>query len=104
MENPMSSVPASSVPAPKLISKLWYGIPFLIALALIIILYRSAFAWWWEEWTSPGSFYAHAVFVPFFVFVMIWRNREKLTAIEWKPSWVGLWLLGLAMFFLLIGQ
>ncbi|HLK56693.1 MAG TPA: exosortase/archaeosortase family protein [Chthonomonadaceae bacterium] len=100
----MSSIPASSVPALKPIHKFWYALPLLVAVGLVSILYRSAFAWWWEEWTSPGSFYAHAIFVPFFVGVMIWRNREKFRSVAWRPSWTGLWPFGLAMLLLLIGQ
>jgi exosortase len=84
--------------------KLIYWLPFVAALGLIAILYRETFLWWWGEWTYPGSFYAHAVFVPFFVAVMAWRNRERLQAANWKPSWIGLPLIGLAMLMLLFAQ
>lgn len=78
--------------------------PFIGAIALIFVLYWSTFNWWWMEWTYPGSFYAHAVFVPFFVAVMVWRNRERLAATPWKPSWVGLAPLLLAMVLLMLAR
>lgn len=76
--------------------------PFVGALALIFLLYWNTFSWWWTEWTYPGSFYAHAVFVPFFVAVMVWRNRERLAATPWKPAWVGVIPTALAMALLLL--
>src|SRR5437660_1715899 len=54
------------------------ALPFVSALVLILLLFQGTFWWWWHEWTYPGRFYAHAVFVPFFVAVMVWRNRESL--------------------------
>lgn len=92
---------ARAVPSNR---NLVYWLPFVAALGLLAVLYRETFLWWYREWTYPGSFYAHAVFVPFFVAVMVWRNREKLQAANWKPSWVGMPLIGAAMFMLLFAQ
>lgn len=79
-------------------------IPAVLAVALIVWLYLSTFQWWWHEWTAPGSFYAHAIFVPFFVVVMVWRNRERLTSQTWKPSWAGVPLVLIAMALLMMAQ
>lgn len=79
-------------------------LPFAAAAALICVLYWNTFAWWVTEWTYPGSFYAHAVFVPFFVAVMVWRNRERLAATPWKPSWAGVVPLLLSMALLVLAQ
>ncbi len=84
--------------------KIWFALPFVAALALIGLLYWGTFSWWWVEWTMPGSFYAHSVFVPFFVAVMVYRNRERLAAARWQPSWFGLPLVALAMVVLLVAQ
>lgn len=80
-----------------------YSVPFLTALALIVILYAPMFFNWWGIWVEPGSFYAHAVFVPFFVGVMMWRNREKFATSRWKPTWLGLVLLLPAMALVAMG-
>lgn len=82
----------------------WYSLPFIAAMALIWVLYKDMFHDWWGLWTEPGSFYAHAVFVPFFVGIMVYRNREKLAAAPWKPSWTGLLLLLPAMALLLLAK
>jgi exosortase len=79
-------------------------LPFVAAIGLMIVLYKPAFNWWYEEWMAPGSFYAHAIFVPFFVAGMIWRSRKKLEATPSEPSWVGLFLVVPAMALLLVGK
>ncbi len=83
---------------------LWYGLPFLTALALIWALYQEMFHSWWGLWTEPGSFYAHAAFVPFFVGIMVYRHRDRLAEAPWKPSWAGLALLIPAMALLLLAK
>lgn len=87
----------AAIPAP-------YLLPFVFAVGLILLLYKPAFEWWHEEWVAPGSFYAHAVFVPFFVAAMIWRDRKKLAAAPSEPSWSGVILIVPAMLLLLIGK
>ena len=79
-------------------------LPFAIGIGLIILLFMPAFRWWWEEWMMPGSFYAHAIFVPFFVAAMIWRDRKKLSETPAEPSWSGLILVVPAMLLLLVGK
>jgi exosortase len=86
------------------VSKLWYLLPFVAALILISALYWETWTWWWIEWTSPGSFYAHAIFVPFFVGVMVWRNRQRLATAGWRPAWAGLVLLIFGMAVLMLGK
>lgn len=70
----------------------------LIALTgLAALLYTRAISWWYMEWTADGSYYAHGVFIPFFVAAMIWRDREKLRRLPITHSWWGLSLIALAM-------
>lgn len=92
---------AHAVPSGR---KFVWWLPFIAAIALIAVLYRETFLWWKVEWTNPGSFYAHAIFVPFFVAVMIWRNRPKLQSATWMPSWSGIPLIAASMFMLLFAQ
>ena len=81
-----------------------FFLPFVTAVALIFALYWTTFSWWWGEWTAPGSFYAHALFVPFFVAVMIARNRERLKEVAWRPSWIGAPLIVVSMILLMLAQ
>ena len=81
-----------------------FYLPFLTAVALIFALYWTTFSWWWNEWTAPGSFYAHALFVPFFVAVMVARNRERLKEVAWRPTWLGAPLIVLSMALLMLAQ
>ncbi len=81
-----------------------FFLPFAAGIALITALYWTTFSWWWTEWTAPGSFYAHALFVPFFVAVMIARNRERLREVAWRPSWTGAPLIVAAMVLLMLAQ
>jgi exosortase len=79
-------------------------LPYLAMLVLLGTVYYNTFLWWWFEWTYPGSFYAHAVFVPFFVLVMVWRNREALGLAGGQPSWSGLGALLCGVVILLLSE
>ncbi len=83
---------------------IWFSLSMLAAIALGYILYQDTFAIWWWVWTGTGSFYAHAVFVPFFVAAMIWRMKDRLEAAPWKHAWSGSILIALAMVMLLIAR
>ncbi len=67
---------------------------------LMVALYHQAMRDWYVEWTMNGSYYAHGVFVPFFVAAMIWRDREKLRRIPIERCWWGLVPIVLAVLFL----
>jgi exosortase len=84
--------------------KALYYLPFVALLGLAAVLYYGTASWWWYEWTYPGSYYAHALFVPFFVAIMIWRNRERLSGLRWQPSWSGLVLLLPGLLLLLLSE
>jgi len=72
-------------------------LPFAALIALTAILYINALWWWYDEWTREGSFYAHGVFIPFFVALMIWRDRERLRRLPIEHAWWGLGLVLLAI-------
>lgn len=94
----------SYVPAVPITNRFALGLPYIVALALAVILYGRTFAWWYYEWTLPGSFYAHAMFVPFFVCIMLWRNRDRLASVRWQPSWAGLTLIVPGVVLLLLAR
>lgn len=99
----MASEMTTSVEAKQ--KPLWqfWGL-FGLAMALIVTLYWNTFAWWWTEWTWSGSFYAHSIFVPFFVVVMIYRNRESLQKVRLTNTWAGSILVVLALLLLFFGE
>ncbi len=68
-------------------------VPLVAVVGLTAGLYYRALEWWYYEWTANGSFYAHGVFIPLFVGVMVWRDRERLRALPVRRSWWGLALL-----------
>jgi len=75
-----------------------------LTLGLVTALYWNTFAWWWTEWMWVGSFYAHSIFVPFFVAVMLYRNREAIHAAPSGRSLFGPVLMVLALALLLFGE
>jgi hypothetical protein len=83
---------------------LWYRGLLLTVLLLIAYLYRLTFAWWWTEWTTVGSWYAHVVILPFFVGLLVHRSRTRLAAIHRQTAWSGLIPLLLSMLVLLLAQ
>lgn len=66
------------------------GAEAALLLALFFGTYHRAIAWWWYEWTANGSYYAHGIFVPFFVAAMLWRDRRRIAACPLSTWWAGL--------------
>lgn len=66
-----------------------------LAFGLTVAAYWGAITWWVYEWTREGSFYAHGIFIPFFVALMVWRDRERLRRLPVERCW---WGLGLVLF------
>src|SRR5947209_15096531 len=64
--------------------------PLVIFAVLTAVFYLETILWWQFEWTRPGSFYAHGVFIPFFVGLMVWRDRERLKRLPISRNWWGL--------------
>jgi exosortase len=68
----------------------------LLALPVIAWLYAPVLARLFAVWMC-SPFFSHGIFVPAFAALVLWRDREKLKAIEAAPSWAGLPLVGLAL-------
>lgn len=100
----ISTMNEACEPAERPTLPLPYLLPFAVGIGLIAVLYKDAYLWWYSEWTAPGSFYAHAVFVPFFVAAMIWRDRKKLSESFAIPSWSGVALGIPTMLLLMLGK
>ncbi len=59
-------------------------------LALAAFVFWDAIKWWQFEWTKNGTYYAHGVFIPFFVAAMLWRDRERILRVPLSRCWWGL--------------
>lgn len=70
------------------------SLPATVALVTITVglcayLYARAFQWWYFEWTYSGTYYAHAIFIPFLVAAMLWKDRERLRRLPVGRCWWG---------------
>jgi exosortase len=83
---------------------IWNIIPFIIMVALVAILYRKAIQWWYFEWTTDGSYYAHAIFIPFFVAAMLWRMRGQLARMKVERNWWGVIPMALALLLIIYSE
>jgi exosortase len=72
-----------------------------VAIGMTVIVYWGAMIWWVSEWTREGSFYAHGIFIPFFVGLMVWRDRERLRRLPMERCWWGLPLIVFALILVL---
>src|SRR2546421_1202766 len=72
-------------------------LPLAVLVGLSLWLYAKALDWWYIEWTTQGSYYAHGIFIPFFVAAMIWRDREKLRRLPLTRSLSGLPFIAVAI-------
>jgi exosortase len=64
----------------------WFGI-------LLIAAYFPILKHLVEQWSSDPDV-GHGFFVPLVFGYIVWGRRESLMALEWKPAWWGLALLG----------
>lgn len=78
--------------------------PLVVCVVLTVVFYFETILWWTDEWTRPGSFYAHGVFIPFFVGLMIWRDRERLKRMPISRNWWGLALAILSVFIVILSH
>jgi exosortase len=56
------------------------------------------------QWSATDSDFSHGFFVPLFSAFVIWQERERLSRISLKPSWLGLAPLALALCILIVGR
>jgi exosortase len=71
--------------------------------ALSLWLYWSTLSGLLGQWWHDPNF-SHGFFVPLFSIFIVWQERERLSRLVPAPSWLGLLLLSLALFFLIVGQ
>jgi len=69
----------------------------LLAWIYFPILTRLARQWW----TDPN--FSHGAFVPLFSAYVMWERRGRLATIPQRPSWAGVWILGIALIVLTVG-
>lgn len=69
---------------------------------LVAILYRSIAVKLVTDWYELPDF-SHGFLIPFFVTYILWDKRKALANTPVQPSWVGLPLVLLGLFFLLVG-
>jgi exosortase len=79
------------------------AVAVVAGLALVVAVFQRAFAWWYFEWTANGSYYAHAVFIPFFATAMLWRAKDVLARTPIERCWWGLVPLALGLPFVRLG-
>ncbi|MGH9404534.1 MAG: exosortase A [Terriglobia bacterium] len=92
----VESPPSQALDLPKWV---WPGVALAILLAYLYghILARLVLQWW----TDPD--YSHGFLVPLFSAFLIWKDREKLRAMEPEPSAAGLWVIIFGVAILALG-
>jgi exosortase len=64
----------------------WFGV-------LLVVAYFPILKHLVEQWASDPDV-GHGFFVPVVFAYIVWGRREALMALEWKPEWWGLALMG----------
>lgn len=78
----------------------WFLAAVLLALSACLysgILARLVQTWW----NDPN--YSHGFFVPLFSAYVVWSDRKRLARIPLQPSWWGVTVVAVALFFLIAG-
>jgi len=92
-----AGVETKGVTAPALSA--WQAIVLIVLAGWLYHSILGSLAQQW--WTDPN--FSHGVFVPLFVALVIWRDRQELAGIPLKPSWGGLPIIVVALATLLAG-
>jgi exosortase len=70
---------------------------------LLLWLYVHVLTHLVGQWRSDPDF-SHGFFVPLFSAFVIWQERSRLTGLNLRPSWWGLFFLGFGLSVLIVGQ
>jgi exosortase len=104
MSDSVEAAPLLSTREGRLSSGLprWQGAALLL---LIAWLYASILARLFLQWVGPSRDpnFEHGIFVPLFVFFVLWQDRKRLKAIASEPSWAGLPVVLLSLLMLVLG-
>ena len=91
---------ALSAPGAKLITVPWANIGWI--LGLLILAYLPILARMASQWSNDDDM-SHGFFVPAVAAYVAWNRREELLALEVKPSYWGLVLLGWSVLQMTLG-
>jgi exosortase len=85
---------------PKLIVRYWRAAVLALTVAAVFgptlaILARQ----WWED---PN--YSHGLVIPFLCAFIIWRQKEELASVPFKPTWWGALIVIFSLLLLLVGS
>ncbi|MDH7603090.1 MAG: exosortase [Armatimonadota bacterium] len=59
---------------------------------------------WWKVWEAPYSYFSHGPLVPFIAAYMVWANRKRLAAVQFRYWWPGCLVLLISVAMLLTGN
>jgi exosortase len=71
--------------------------------ALLLWLYIPTLTHLVGQWWNDPNF-SHGFFVPLFAGFVIWQERHRLAAVQLRPSWSGVLILGFGLCVLILGQ
>ncbi|MHB9155763.1 MAG: exosortase/archaeosortase family protein [Endomicrobiales bacterium] len=66
-------------------------------LLLAGLVYCRTFAWLYERFSAPESYYSHGFIVPLIAACLVWRKKDELKALPWEYDGRGTWLLAAAL-------
>ncbi|HWO29085.1 MAG TPA: exosortase A [Candidatus Acidoferrum sp.] len=75
----------------------------VVIAGVLLWLYMPTLAHLVAQWWNDPN-YSHGFFVPLFSAFVIWQERNKLSALNLRPSWSGLLFLGFGLCVLIVGQ
>jgi exosortase len=72
--------------------KLRAVIKFASCMIFLLVAYIPTFAWMWDRWMAPESYYGHGLLIPIISLYFVWQRRQALKKSKISSETSGLLL------------
>jgi exosortase len=95
-----------AVPSRRDEAKAWEGrtsrVQLYVLVCLLAVLYGPVLSRLASQWSHDPNF-SHGFFVPVFSLYILWQERARLSSLDHRPAWTGLWLVIPGLLCLMVG-
>ena len=80
-----------------------YYIPVLLIVGILVFAFWGGLSDMFHKWSTQEE-YGYAYFLPFITVFLIYQKKQALLSLKFKPSWVGVFVMLLAVIAFFLGE